>query len=82
LLLLSSESHDPDLLVLDGIPTAAKKSIESEDQGALEDEYGAKDFRSQMVLKSDHESRPLWVVSCCEFFFAFCNVLMNLHEES
>jgi hypothetical protein len=55
------------LFVLDGIPSAAKKNVESEDQGALEDEYGAKDYRSQMILKSDHESRPLWVVSCSDF---------------
>jgi len=55
------------LFVLDGIPSAAKKNVDSEDQGALEDEYGAKDYRSQMMLKSDHESRPLWVVSCSEF---------------
>jgi len=55
------------LFVLDGIPSAAKKSAESEDQAAVEDEYGAKDYRSQMILKSDHESRPLWVVSCSEF---------------
>jgi DNA excision repair protein ERCC-3 len=63
----SSGSHDPVLFVLDGIPSAAKKNVESEDQGSIEDEYGAKDYRSQMILKSDHESRPLWVVSCSEF---------------
>jgi hypothetical protein len=68
------------LFVLDGIPNAAKKSVESEDQGDVEDEYGAKDYRSQMILKSDHESRPLWVVSCSDF--AVCNVLMNIHEEN
>ena len=28
-----------------------------------EDEYGAKDYRSQMELKPDHASRPIWVVS-------------------
>jgi hypothetical protein len=55
------------LFVLDGIPSAAKKNVESEDQGAVEDEYGAKDYRTQMILKSDHESRPLWVVSCSDF---------------
>lgn len=54
------------LFVLDGIPSAAKKNVESEDQGAVEDEYGAKDYRTQMILKSDHESRPLWVVSCSD----------------
>lgn len=27
-----------------------------------EDEFGAKDYRSQMTLKADHGSRPLWLV--------------------
>ena len=27
-----------------------------------QDEYGAKDYRSQMQMKTDHASRPLWVV--------------------
>ncbi|GFG37201.1 hypothetical protein Cfor_09331 [Coptotermes formosanus] len=77
----SVQSHDPDLLVLDGIPTAAKKSIESEDQGALEDEYGAKDFRSQMVLKSDHESRPLWVAPNGHIFLeSFSPVYRHAHD--
>lgn len=51
------------IFISKGIPNAAKKNVESEDQGAAEDEYGAKDYRSQMILKTDHESRPLWVVS-------------------
>lgn len=50
-------------LFLDGVPVAAKKNAEANDTGALEDEFGAKDYRSQMVLKPDHASRPLWVVS-------------------
>jgi DNA excision repair protein ERCC-3 len=44
-------------------PASAKKSAEAADEKALEDEYGAKDYRSQMTLKPDHLSRPLWVVS-------------------
>lgn len=51
------------MCVVEGVPSAAKKNIESEDQVVAEDEYGAKDYRSQMILKTDHESRPLWVVS-------------------
>jgi hypothetical protein len=59
--------------VLEGIPNAAKKNVESEDQGVAEDEYGAKDYRSQMILKTDYESRPLWVVSHFVFLcFAEC----------
>lgn len=47
----------------EGIPDAAKNDVEKQDEGALEDEYGAKDYRSQMTLKPDNASRPLWVVS-------------------
>ena len=36
------------------IPSAAKVDVEK-DNGAPEDEYGAKDFRSQMNLRPDHE---------------------------
>ena len=47
----------------DGIPDAAKTNVENQDDDALEDEFGAKDYRKQMVLKPDNTSRPLWVVS-------------------
>ena len=46
----------------EGIPAAAKYDIEKHEPAA-EDEFGAKDYRSQMELKPDHESRALWVVS-------------------
>lgn len=46
----------------DGVPDAAKNDVEKQDECALEDEFGAKDYRSQMILKSDCSSRPLWVV--------------------
>jgi len=46
----------------DGMPDAAKTDVEKQDEGAIEDEYGAKDYRSQMILKSDCTFRPLWVV--------------------
>lgn len=32
----------------------------------MEDEFGAKDYRAQMILKPDNEVRPLWVV--CVFY--------------
>lgn len=65
----------------DGIPNAAKKNVDSEDQGALEDEYGAKDYRSQMILKSDHESRPLWVAPNGHIFLeSFSPVYRHAHD--
>lgn len=53
----------------DGIPDAAKNDVEKQDEGALEDEFGAKDYRSQMILKPDNASRPLWVVRVFTNFF-------------
>lgn len=46
----------------DGVPDAAKNDMEKQDESAIEDEFGAKDYRSQMILKTDCTSRPLWVV--------------------
>ncbi|XP_045570163.1 general transcription and DNA repair factor IIH helicase/translocase subunit XPB [Salmo salar] len=43
----------------EAIPAAAGKTV---DESAIKlDEYGAKDYRLQMLLKNDHGSRPLWV---------------------
>jgi len=44
------------------VPSAAKLNMEKQDETAPEDEYGAKDYRSQMILKPDSKSRALWVV--------------------
>ncbi|XP_069792127.1 general transcription and DNA repair factor IIH helicase/translocase subunit XPB [Narcine bancroftii] len=43
----------------EAVPSAAGKQVE--ESVMKEDEYGAKDYRSQMTLKDDHTSRPLWV---------------------
>ncbi|GAB0091966.1 General transcription and DNA repair factor IIH helicase subunit XPB [Sergentomyia squamirostris] len=43
------------------VPGAASKNAEKNDDAIQEDEYGAKDYRSQMELKVDHSSRPLWI---------------------
>ncbi|XP_023718535.1 general transcription and DNA repair factor IIH helicase subunit XPB-like isoform X2 [Cryptotermes secundus] len=65
----------------EGVPSAAKKNIESEDQGVAEDEYGAKDYRLQMILKTDHESRPLWVAPNGHIFLeSFSPVYKHAHD--
>lgn len=46
----------------EAIPAAAGKQVD--ESGTKLDEYGAKDYRAQMLLKNDHSSRPLWVVRC------------------
>ncbi|XP_074857818.1 general transcription and DNA repair factor IIH helicase/translocase subunit XPB isoform X1 [Carettochelys insculpta] len=43
----------------EAVPSAAGKQVE--ESGIKVDEYGAKDYRHQMLLKGDHSSRPLWV---------------------
>ena len=49
------------MLCVTGIPDAATRNVE---ETAQEDEFGAKDYRSTLELKKDHNSRPLWVVGC------------------
>ncbi len=44
----------------EAIPAAAGKQVD--ESSTKLDEYGAKDYRVQMMLKNDHSSRPLWVV--------------------
>ncbi|XP_029112948.1 general transcription and DNA repair factor IIH helicase/translocase subunit XPB isoform X1 [Scleropages formosus] len=43
----------------EAIPSAAGKQVD--ETSTKLDEYGAKDYRLQMLLKNDHASRPLWV---------------------
>lgn len=45
----------------EAVPSAAGKQVD--ESSTKLDEYGAKDYRLQMPLKADHNSRPLWVVS-------------------
>lgn len=44
----------------EAVPAAAGKHVD--ESSTKLDEYGAKDYRLQMLLKNDHTSRPLWVV--------------------
>uniref|UniRef100_G3PR60 Excision repair cross-complementation group 3 n=1 Tax=Gasterosteus aculeatus TaxID=69293 RepID=G3PR60_GASAC len=58
------EEEDEDEDVVGGesqeaIPAAAGKQVD--ESSTKLDEYGAKDYRVQMLLKNDHSSRPLWV---------------------
>lgn len=56
----------------EGVPEAAKADSSKLAENATEDEFGAKDYRSQMEMKPDHASRALWVVSL------FCNIYTAL----
>lgn len=64
-----------------GVPAAAAKNAEKYDEGIVEDEYGAKDYRSQMELKIDHSSRPLWVAPNGHIFLeSFSPVYKHAHD--
>lgn len=54
----------------EAIPAAAGKQVD--ESSTKVDEYGAKDYRGQMQLKNDHNSRPLWVVRLASIGGFFC----------
>jgi len=64
----------------DWVPEAASKS--AEEIGDVEDdEFGAKDFRTQMDLRPDHLVRPLWVAPNGHIFLeAFSPVYRHAHD--
>ncbi|XP_026499134.1 general transcription and DNA repair factor IIH helicase subunit XPB [Vanessa tameamea] len=63
-----------------GVPGAAMQDAEKNDQ-VPEDEFGAKDYRSQMELKPDNASRPLWVAPNGHIFLeAFSPVYKHAHD--
>ncbi|KAG9435752.1 general transcription and DNA repair factor IIH helicase subunit XPB [Apis mellifera carnica] len=65
----------------EGIPDAAKNDVEKQDDTALEDEFGAKDYRSQMILKPDCALRPLWVAPNGHIFLeSFSPVYKHAHD--
>lgn len=64
-----------DISEFEGVPEAAKADTSKLAEGATEDEFGAKDYRSQMELKPDHASRALWVVS---FLFVYTNFRLKI----
>ena len=71
-------SNGPDAMV----PSASKVDIEVKgEQATAEDEFGAKDFRSQMELRTDHESRPLWIAPNGHIFLeTFSPVYRHAHD--
>lgn len=63
------------------VPGAAARNAETNDQNAQEDEFGAKDYRSQMELKTDNSSRPLWVAPNGHIFLeSFSPVYKHAHD--
>lgn len=65
----------------DAVPAAAAKNAEKYDDSIQEDEYGAKDYRSQLELKGDHESRPLWIAPNGHIFLeSFSPVYKHAHD--
>lgn len=62
----------------DIIPAAASQQIS---EGTQEDEFGAKDYRSLLELRADHDSRPLWVAPDGHIFLeAFSPVYKHAHD--
>lgn len=62
----------------DGVPAAASQKLST---ASVEDEFGAKDYRSQMELRPDHASRPLWVAADGHVFLeAFSPVYKHAHD--
>lgn len=63
------------------VPGAAARDAEKSDQSVQEDEFGAKDYRSQMILKPDNASRPLWVAPNGHIFLeSFSPVYKHAHD--
>ncbi|XP_022662126.1 DNA excision repair protein haywire-like isoform X2 [Varroa destructor] len=70
--------EEGDNFSLEGVPDAASRKLQEK---AVDDEYGAKDYRSQMILKEDHASRPLWVSGDGHIFLeAFSPVFKHAHD--
>ncbi|GAB6033300.1 hypothetical protein CHUAL_013071 [Chamberlinius hualienensis] len=67
-----------DDLDTDGIPTLATRSVVEQSN---EDEYGAKDYRSELQIKPDHDNRPLWVAPNGHIFLeAFSPLYKHAHD--
>ncbi|CAH1123181.1 unnamed protein product [Ceutorhynchus assimilis] len=63
------------------VPEAAARNAEKNDEKIQEDEFGAKDYRSQMILKPDNVSRPLWVAPNGHIFLeSFSPVYKHAHD--
>lgn len=75
------DTNDVDDAGADGVPGAAARDAEKNDNNVQEDEFGAKDYRSQMELKPDNASRPLWVAPNGHIFLeSFSPVYKHAHD--
>jgi DNA excision repair protein ERCC-3 len=62
------------------IPKAANQNLTDTSTVQL-DEFGAKDYRADMKLKSDHTCRPLWVAPDGHIFLeSFSPVYRHAHD--
>jgi DNA excision repair protein ERCC-3 len=82
---ITIDDEDDDEIVLvegtekDWVPAAASADAEKVDDTT--DEFGAKDFRKDMNLRTDHEVRPLWVAPNGHIFLeAFSPVYKHAHD--
>jgi len=63
------------------VPAAASRDINKVCAIDNVDEYGAKDYRKQLTLKTDHASRPLWVSPNGHIFLeSFSPVYKHAHD--
>jgi len=61
------------------VPQAASRVIV--DDGALEDEFGAKDYTKRVALREDHDARPIWVAPDGHIFLeTFSPVYKHAHD--
>nr|AAA74931.1 helicase [Drosophila melanogaster] len=78
---LVDDNDSLDATESEGIPGAASKNAETNDEQINTDEYGAKDYRSQMQLRPDHGNRPLWVAPNGHVFLeSFSPVYKHAHD--
>ncbi|KAH8234721.1 hypothetical protein KR032_002304 [Drosophila birchii] len=78
---LVEDNDSLDATESDGVPGAASKNAETNDEHINTDEYGAKDYRSQMQLRQDHGNRPLWVAPNGHVFLeSFSPVYKHAHD--
>lgn len=61
------------------VPQAASRVLLDND--SIEDEYGAKDYTKRVVLREDHEARPIWIAPDGHIFLeTFSPVYKHAHD--
>lgn len=63
------------------VPAAASRDIDKTSGVNVVDEYGAKDYRKVLILKTDYSDRPLWVSPNGHIFLeSFSPVYKHAHD--